>query len=310
MKKQLYEKLNSVFSGEYVGEKDDVKRLQTVSDSGKVHIGAISAFRTSIERGFAGIKKAKEFFGSDISFTNESDFLDKYVMPLGEKYSRKLNFERNNMLGNMLRSWKKVSFRAVTGEYKETASDSVDQERSFLVISRPGVKWDEFRDVLIGLGVLFGQDSVFLKEAGKSSVLVHTNYSEVEVDSDGGTLVDNGKYELYVSDVGFIGTDSPFPKFTEFFNRVDSAIKDTVSAYSIFDKYGKRLDMPDRASKMSDKTKVFTGDVSETENFDTAYCVGHWNMFVESGGKFQTIFERYRYEEALKYINFCETWNK
>lgn len=301
--------MNSVFSGEYVSEKDDVKRLQTISDSGKVHIGAISAFRTSVERGFAGIDKAKEFFGSSISFSNEKDFLDKFVVPLGEKYSRKLNFQRNNLLGNMLRSWKKVSFRVVTGGYKETASDSVDQERSFLVVSRPGVNWNEFKNVLIGLGVLFGQDSVFLKEAGKPSVLVHTNYSEVEIDSDDGTLVDNGKYQLHVSDIGFIGTDSPFPKFTEFFNRVDTAIKDTVSAYSIFDKYGKRLDMPDRTSKIGGKSKVFTGDVSESELSDQSYGIGHWNMFVQIGGKFQTIFERYRYEDALHYINFCETWN-
>ena len=73
-------------------EKDQVARIQSIV--GKVHIGMISAFRTSVESGFAGYEVAKKFFGSEISIGDEKEFLDKYVVNEGETYSRKLNMAR------------------------------------------------------------------------------------------------------------------------------------------------------------------------------------------------------------------------
>lgn len=286
-------------------EKDEVARLQSII--GKVHIGMISAFRTSVESGFAGYEVAKKFFGSEITLGNEQEFLDKYVVDEGKPYTRKLNMARNDLLGGMIRSWKKVSFKAITGGYKEHSSQIIEQERSYLIISRPNVPFEEFRNVIVGLGVLFGQDSVFIKEAGEVSNLVVTNYSSVLTDS--GTEIDNGKYKINItSDV--IGKNVPDPKFKNTLSKILSSIKDTEYAYSIFDKYGKRLDVPDRASKDGEgkvKPKVFTGDV-DFESVEVKYDLDHWNLYVESGKPFSTLAEKYTCQSVTNYIDFRNVW--
>lgn len=289
-------------------EKDQVARLQSII--GRVHIGMISAFRTSVETGFAGYEVAKRFMGSEITLGNEKEFLDNYVVNEGEAYSRKLNMARNDLLGGMIRSWKKVSFKAVTGGYKEYKNQKIEQERSFLLISRPDVSFEEFRNVLVGLGVLFGQDSVFIKEAGEVSNLVTTNYSSVLTED--GTEVDNGKYKIHISS-DVIGKNVADPKFKKTLSKILSSIKDTEYAYSIFDKYGKRLDAPDRNSKeivngeTKVKNRVFTGDV-DFESVETKYDFDHWNLYVESGKPFGTLSEKYVCQSVTSFIDFRKVW--
>ena len=72
--------LDSFFDREVCGsvvEKDEVSRLKNIV--GKVHIGMISAFKTTGETGFAGIDEAKKWFGSEVSFQNDDNFLRDYV---------------------------------------------------------------------------------------------------------------------------------------------------------------------------------------------------------------------------------------
>ena len=298
--------LDSFFDRDVCGtivEKDEVSRLKNIV--GKVHIGMISAFKTTGEYGFAGIDEARKWFGSGISFQNDDKFLRDYVLEEGQKYSRKQNFSRSELLGNMLRSWKKVSFKSVTGGYKEKEEDAVDQERSFVVISRPDVEWEEFKNIVIGMGVLFGQHSVFLKEAGKESSLYFTNYSEVL--SEEGSEIDNGKYKFKVTNASIIGTKFTGVNFKNTFSAIDNAIKDTKYAYSIFDKYGKRLDVPDAHSKVGSNTKVYTADVAE-ESHDQRYSVNHWVICLEEGEKFGGQIEQYSYQFANKFIDFSKLW--
>ena len=298
--------LDSFFDREVCGsvvEKDEVSRLKNIV--GKVHIGMLSAFKITGENGFAGIDEARKWFGSGVSFQNDDKFLRDYVLNEGQQYNRKLNFSRSELLGNMLRSWKKVSFKSITGGYKEKEGDDVEQERSFVVISRPDVDWNEFKNVIIGLGVLFGQHSVSLKEAGKDSSLYFTNYSGVL--SDKGTEIDNGKYKFYVTNPSIIGTKFTGVNFKDTFKAIDSAIKDTKYAYSIFDKYGKRLDMPDAHSKVGSNTKVYTADVAE-ESHDQRYSVNHWVLCLEEGEKFGGQIEQYSYQIANKFIDFSKLW--
>ena len=298
--------LDSFFDRDICGsivEKDEVSRLKNIV--GKVHIGMLSAFKITGENGFAGIDEARKWFGSGVSFQNDDKFLRDYVLNEGQQYNRKLNFSRSELLGNMLRSWKKVSFKSITGGYKEKEGDDVEQERSFVVISRPDVDWNEFKNVIIGLGVLFGQHSVSLKEAGKDSSLYFTNYSGVL--SDKGTEIDNGKYKFYVTNPSIIGTKFTGVNFKDTFKAIDSAIKDTKYAYSIFDKYGKRLDMPDAHSKVGSNTKVYTADVAE-ESHDQRYSVNHWVLCLEEGEKFGGQIEQYSYQIANKFIDFSKLW--
>lgn len=287
-------------------EKDQVKRLQSIVS--KVHIGIISPFRTSVESGFAGFDVVKEYLGSEIPVTNEQKFLDEYMVNVGEKYSRKLNLARFELLGNFIRSWKKVSFKAITGGFKEEVGQKIEQERSYLLISRPDVSFDEFRNVVIGLGVLFGQDSVFLKEANKESKLIITNHSSVI--SESGIEVDNGKYVYHITG-SKIGQQDSGVKFDNKLNKILSRISDTSYAYSIFDKYGMRLDTPDRASIGDDgvpKNRVFTANTIESVHNDSRYDIGVWHFYVEKGEPFPTINEKYVYQKVSSFINFSKVW--
>ena len=299
-----YENIEPMYFNAFF-EKDNVERLKSVV--GKVHIVTISSFRTGVEKGFAGYAKAQEYLGSEIPLTGEKEFLEKYVNDVGENYTRAQNMSRHKLLGNMVRSWKKVSFKAMTGGFKEETSSKIEQERSFLLISRPDVSFEEFKKVMIGLGVIFGQDSILLKEAGKEFNLVTTNYSGVV--SEKGKEVDNGKYKFFISRDS-IGENEANPKFKNTLTKILDTIENTAYAYSIFDKLGKRLDNPDAESIGDDgkvKNRVWSADVDFEESVEP-YPVGHWKFYVANGKTFDSLSEKYSHQSVERFINFSKIW--
>ena len=120
------------------------------------------------------------------------------------------------------------------------------------------------------------------------------------------------KYKIHISS-DVIGKNVADPKFKKTLSKILSSIKDTEYAYSIFDKYGKRLDAPDRNSKevvngeTKVKNRVFTGDV-DFESVETKYDFDHWNLYVESGKPFGTISEKYVCQSVTKFIDFRKVW--